>query len=79
MYGVGAVAGPILAAAFMQILGPAGLYVFTGLIHAVLLVYLFVRRLRRKPAPPEEQHTFTEALTASHTRSQVYEQDAGHG
>lgn len=79
MYGVGAVVGPLLAAAFMQILGPAGLYVFTGLIHVVLLIYLFVRRLRRNPAPPEEQHTFTEALTASHTRSQVYEQEVGNG
>ncbi|MEX0976449.1 MAG: MFS transporter [Woeseia sp.] len=77
MYGIGAVVGPLLASICMQISGPAGLYAFTGAIHVLLLVYLFLRRLRRSPAPPEEQQAFAEALTASHTRSQVYEKDLG--
>ncbi len=75
MYGIGAVVGPVLASVCMQLLGPAGLYLFTGMIHVLLLVYLFLRRLRRSPAPPEEQQAFSDALTASHTRSQVYEQE----
>ncbi len=75
MYGIGAVVGPVLASVCMQVLGPAGLYAFTGVIHVILLVYLFVRRLRRSPAPPDEQQAFSEALTASHTRSQVYENE----
>jgi MFS family permease len=65
MYGIGAVIGPLLASALMQGMGGTGLYTFTGAIHAVLLVYLFVRRYRRSPAAVEEQVAFTEALTRS--------------
>lgn len=67
MYGIGAVAGPLLASGMMQALGAPGLYAFTGGIHMVLLVYLFVRRYRRSPAAEEEQVAFSEALTAAHT------------
>lgn len=79
MYGLGAVVGPIAAAACMHWLGPAGLYLFTGSIHVLLLGYLFLRRLRRSQAPLEEQHGFADALTAAHTRSQVYETEVGAG
>jgi hypothetical protein len=54
-------------------LGSAGLFAFTGVVHVVLCAYLLQRRLRRGRARAEEQVTFTEALTASHTTSQVYE------
>ncbi|MGH8193401.1 MAG: MFS transporter [Woeseiaceae bacterium] len=75
MYGIGAVIGPLLASGLMYTLGTAGLYVFTGLIHVILLVYLFVRRYRRKAAAPGEQIAFSEALTAATTRSQVFEHE----
>jgi MFS family permease len=74
MYGIGAVIGPLLASGLMYVLGAAGLYVFTGLIHVVLLVYLFVRRYRRGPAAPDEHIPFSEALAAATTRSSVFEQ-----
>lgn len=77
MYGIGAVIGPIVASILMQLLGPAGLYLFTGSVHVLLLGYLFLRRLRREAAPAEEQQAFADALTAAHTRSQVYEQEMG--
>ncbi len=75
MYGIGAVIGPLAASGLMQVIGPAGLYAFTGAIHLALLGYLFVRRYRRSPAAAEEQIAFTEALTAAHTTSQVYEHE----
>lgn len=75
MYGIGAVAGPLIASGLMQIMGAAGLYVFTGAVHAVLLVYLFVRRYRRSRAAPGEQIPFSDALTAANTRSQVFEHE----
>jgi MFS family permease len=75
MYGIGAVAGPLLASGLMQLIGPTGLYAFTGAIHSLLLVYLFVRRYRRARAAAEEQTAFAEALTAAHTASQVYEHE----
>jgi MFS family permease len=74
MYGIGAVIGPLLASGLMYVLGAAGLFVFTGLIHVVLLVYLFVRRYRRRPAAPDEHIPFSEALAAATTRSSVFEQ-----
>lgn len=73
MYGMGAVAGPLLAAGLMQLMGGAGLFVFTGAVHTILFVYLLVRRYRRAPA--DDQSAFAEALTASHTSSQVYEHE----
>lgn len=79
MYGIGAVVGPIIASAFMQLLGPAGLYLFTGIVHVLLCAYLALRRLRRRQAPPEEQQAFAAALTAAHTSSQVYEHEALSG
>ena len=75
MYGIGAVVGPVVASAFMEMAGPAGLYLYTGLIHLLLCIYLLVRRLRRRQRPLEEQHAFADALTAAHTQSQVYEQE----
>lgn len=71
MYGVGAVIGPLLASGLMQAIGAPGLYAFTGAIHIILLVYLFIRRFRRSPAAEAEQVAFTEALTAAHTHTQV--------
>jgi len=75
MYGIGAVAGPLAASISMRYLGPAGLFLFTGFVHAVLCVYLLQRRLRRSPAEAGEQAAFADALTASHTTSRVYEHE----
>ena len=75
MYGLGAVVGPLLASVAMQLAGPTGLFGYTGAIHVLLFGYLLMRRLRRSQAEAEEQVAFTEALTAAHTSSQVYEQE----
>jgi len=78
MYGIGAVVGPMLSSVAMHFLGPAGLFAFTGVIHLLLCVYLLQRRLRRGRARAEEQAAFSDALTASHTTSQIYEHEISH-
>jgi hypothetical protein len=61
----------------MQFFGAAGLFVFTGAVHLLLALYLLQRRLRRSRASAEEHAAFADALKASHTTSQVYEQEIG--
>jgi hypothetical protein len=62
----------------MQSVGAAGLFVFTGVVHLFLCLYLLQRRLRRGRAKAWEQAAFSDALTASHTTSQVYEHEMSH-
>jgi MFS family permease len=76
MYGIGAVVGPVISSIAMYWLGSVGLFAFTGAVHVVLCAYLLQRRLRRGKARAEAQVAFTEALTASHTTSQVYETES---
>ncbi|MEX2494590.1 MAG: MFS transporter [Woeseia sp.] len=75
MYGIGAVTGPIVASIAMKYLGAVGLFAFTAVVHLILGGYLLLRRLRRMPAEAEEQAPFADALTASRTMSQVYEEE----
>ncbi|HLU07676.1 MAG TPA: MFS transporter [Woeseiaceae bacterium] len=75
MYGIGAVAGPVLSSIAMYWLGSAGLFAFTGSVHLLLFVYLLQRRLRRRMADVEDHAPFADALTASQTTSQVYESE----
>lgn len=73
MYGMGAVVGPIISSTAMGSVGPGGLFLFTALVHAVLLLYIVNRTLRRS-APDAGHHLpFDDALAASRTTSQVYE------
>lgn len=52
--GVGAVAGPILAASVMGVVGPEGLFLFTGAIHGAYVAFV-VGRMRVKAAPAEPE------------------------
>lgn len=74
MFSLGAVIGPLLASTAMAQLGGAGLYLTAGSIHAMLIIYVAQRVLRRKPSAPEHHITFNDALASAHTASQVYEE-----
>lgn len=74
MYGVGAVAGPFLAAAAMQLSRPAGLYLFTALVHTALLLYVWIRRAQRDGAT-QRQSEFSDALTSVITASHVFDEE----
>jgi MFS family permease len=78
MYGIGAVIGPFIASAAMTLTNAAGLYLFTGLIQALLVLYAIYRMFRRESAPADQHIAFSDALAAAHTASQVYEEEIQH-
>lgn len=42
-YGIGSVAGPVLAGQFMRRIGPEGLFLFMAMILAILIAFVLVR------------------------------------
>lgn len=75
MYGIGAIVGPFFASVAMHLLGSGGLFLYTALIHLLLICYIAMRFARRKPAPEEEHRRFVDALATTQTASQVYEDE----
>ncbi len=75
MYGIGAIVGPFFASVAMHFLGSGGLFLYTALIHLLLICYIAMRFARRKPAPEEEHRRFVDALATTQTASQVYEDE----
>ncbi|GJM09043.1 MAG: MFS transporter [Lysobacteraceae bacterium] len=74
LFGMGAVAGPVLAAIVMGAMGPGGLYVFSAAVHLVLFGYVGKRALNRlPPIPVDQQRDFGEVLASAHTASTVFE------
>jgi len=78
MFGVGAIIGPFVASALMTLTSYTGLYVFTGAVHLLLVVYITHRIFRRTSVPIEQQIAFLDALATAHTASQVYEEEIQH-
>lgn len=78
MYGVGAVLGPFVASAIMTLTDASGLFVFTGVMHLAMSIFI-VQRMLRGESRPEEQHiAFGDALATAVTASQVYEEEIQH-
>ena len=75
MYGIGAIVGPFVAPAAMRLLGPGGLYLYTAVIHLMLVAYMTVRYRRREAMPEEEHRPFVDALAATQTASHIYEDE----
>ena len=61
--GFGLVMGPSLAAALMQLAGPAGIFWLLALVHGCIGAYGLYRMLRRKPVPLDEQRTYDPVST----------------
>jgi MFS family permease len=75
MYGGGAIVGPLLASAVMEIAHESGLYLYTAAIHLLLVVYVTVRIARRKTTPADQHMPFGDALATAHTASQFYNEE----
>jgi len=78
MFGIGAILGPFIASAMMTLTSFSGLYVFTGAVQLLLVVYVTYRIFRRTSAPTEQHIAFTDALATAHTASQVYDEEIQH-
>ena len=78
MYGVGAILGPFVASAMMTLTDASGLYVFAGVMHLVMSLFVAHRMLRRESTPEEQHMAFSDALATAVTASQVYEEEIQH-
>ncbi|HNP37196.1 MAG TPA: MFS transporter [Woeseiaceae bacterium] len=76
LYGVGAIAGPILASAAMTWLGAGGLFLFIAYTHGLLTLIIIYRMLRGRNARVADPVPFVESLAVAQTASQVYEEEA---
>ncbi len=74
MYGVGAIAGPLLAAGLMAWLGDPALYLHTAAVHLLVAGYIAFRSTQRDAAPESHHLDFNDSLVAARTTSQVYEE-----
>jgi len=75
MYGFGAITGPFIASGLMTLLGGGGLFLYTAVVHALLALYVTLRRRRRISVAPGRHTDFSDALTATHTASSVFEEE----
>ena len=73
MFGIGAILGPMLSSILISLTSPSGLFVFTGIMHLLLAIYLSYRIIRRDSSPTNDHISYNDALAATYTASQVYE------
>ncbi|MEK0083587.1 MFS transporter [Benzoatithermus flavus] len=57
-WAVGAAIGPTIAAPFLDLVGPEGLFLYALLVSAVLAAFVLYRMTRRAPLPPEAREGF---------------------
>jgi len=74
MYGLGAIIGPLLASALMTWTSASGLYLFTGVIHVLLVAYVAIRSRSGHVVTPEEHTDFSESLASVMTTSTAFSQ-----
>lgn len=75
IYGLGAIAGPLLASLLMAWIGDPALYLHTAAVHLLLVGYVVFRTTRRAAAPDDQHLEFSQSLVAARTTSQVYEEE----
>lgn len=61
MFGLGAIAGPYLAALLMTVAGPGGIFLFTAGAHLLLAGFAILRIGRRPPVAESEKTAFVAA------------------
>jgi MFS family permease len=67
IYGLGAAAGPLLASLSRQVMMLPTLFIFTALVHTVLIAWVVWRIWRREAAPMEDRVVFSDAAIAAQT------------
>jgi MFS family permease len=70
-YGLGAILGPAVAASVMDVVGPAGLFLYVGVLGAALALYTGVRMTRREAVPIEDRDPFQMVPRTSHVSSEL--------
>jgi predicted MFS family arabinose efflux permease len=70
-YGAGAVIGPIVAAQFMALLGPQGLFFYIALIELVLCGFSIMTR-KRRVGSPDKRKPFVAVPSSQESSGQLY-------
>jgi MFS family permease len=68
LYGVGTMAGPLIAGGFMSAFGPAGFFAMMAVFYAAFGVYAFWRITQRQAVPQEDMTDFTYTPTVAPTQ-----------
>lgn len=74
VYGIGAIAGPFIASVLMEWQGNAALFLFTSVVHVLLIIVVVVRFLLERNEA-EQPVLFGDSFAAAQTKSQVYEEE----
>jgi len=64
--GLGAIAGPVITGSLMDVVGPPGFYLFTGILFVALVAYAGYRSTRRSAIAVEDTGAYV-AVTPSYT------------
>ena len=58
IFGVGAIAGPLVASALMELFGSGFLFLFTAILHGAVALWTFGRTKRRRAIAPEDREDY---------------------
>ena len=75
MYGIGATVGPVIASTLISATDFTGLFLFSGIVYALLAATAVARALSRRGVMIIEPVAFRRSLAAARTASQVYEEE----
>lgn len=64
-HGLGSIFGPVLGSSAISLIGPNGLFLFTGSILALLTLFTLWRIIRFPSIPPKEQEPFVTSMPVS--------------
>lgn len=71
-WAIGSIVGPLLATTTMGLVGPAGLFLYTASIGALLSLFIVWRMTRRAPVPAEQRGAFVaQSQTATPVASEL--------
>jgi len=77
MYGIGAIIGPFIASMMMTSGSPGYLFLFIGIVHLLLAIYVITRVLIRAQPAAADHKPFMDALASTQTTSHIYEDELG--
>jgi MFS family permease len=75
MYGIGATVGPFIASTLISATDFTGLFLFSGIVYALLAATALARAIGRRGVMIDEPVAFRRSLAAARTASQVYEEE----
>jgi MFS family permease len=71
LYAVGAISGPVVASAAMNMAGTAALFAYTAAAHVLFIAYTLYRMARRAPVELDERTAFTESAVMAQAVSAI--------